>query len=565
MRCTKTVYTSILKSIVLNQLRQQFSGVEEKLRSKLGLKLPTLFSSIILVLSQNTFFLFFVFFFESLTNETAKSWIIVAVLLFNFILPSTMARQNASRIPHHPVNDLLWQSQGRQNQLLNVVLLAEVFVFWLNEILFHAMALYILLKISSHFIVGIALCLGWVLLVSSIYFLKLKKIVLQAWNVEARLLKDRERFYLLKVLFSCGFVWLLSKIILPPFMKQTVSVNMHHHGLLKTLVTFSQNIKVIFVDTYQTLLKTICINVHWLYGLLTISIVCYVCATMYYFYRYSNYVFLLHKNTTIPIPTTKSNIFKFYRWLGQTLHAKQPWIVRDLLLFERMVVHTKISQKTFLLLPPAICTIIGLSIFLIANLQNYVSFVFAFWFVCWMAISQTVWVWLWNYPILHPSSELRQIDLVRLTPNFTMTQYMESKTTLVRLLLFPVQCIVTFIFIIACIIMNGSFFHLCIALIASWLLFSMNCLLSTYWMRLCSRFDYDNMFMIRFDTYESKVLHAFFTIPKRVINGFLCIVFFIGVFMDHSFGARIFYDIFIVIVILWGMSLFLSKRKTVVS
>lgn len=75
----------------MEQLRQDFSGMNEKLRTKLGVKLPAILNWIIIILSQNIFFLFFVFFFESITNNTARNWIIFTVLLFNFILPGSMA------------------------------------------------------------------------------------------------------------------------------------------------------------------------------------------------------------------------------------------------------------------------------------------------------------------------------------------------------------------------------------------------------------------------------------------------------------------------------------------
>ncbi|MGR5897488.1 hypothetical protein ACT7C8_00795 [Bacillus cereus] len=203
----------------------------------------------------------------------------------------------------------------------------------------------------------------------------------------------------------------------------------------------------------------------------------------------------------------------------------------------------------------------GFSIFFIGNLDNFTNFILGFWFICWIAISQTIWLWLWNYPILHPSSELRQIDLVKLTPFFSEKQYMESKRKLLMLLLCPLQLIISVIFMIGFIIMDGSILELCIGIIGSWLLSFVSCILSTYWLQLCSRFDYENIFMIRLDTYETKVLQYFFTIPKRIINGLLFIVFFIGVFLDHSLGRTFFYDIFMMLIIVWGFSLFFSKRK----
>ncbi|MED2762571.1 hypothetical protein P4283_10810 [Bacillus thuringiensis] len=549
----------ILKNIILDQLRQDFSGVNEKLRTKLGLKLPTLLNWIIIILSQNIFFLFFVFFFESITNDTARNWIIFSVLLFNFILPSSMARQNSNRISNNPLIDTLWQSQYNQNQLLNVTLLAEVIMFWAHEFMLQAMGLYIIIKLSPNFIICAFSIICWIVLISSIYFSKLRKTVLQAWGTEVRITQNIEIFYLLRVILISAGIWLISKTMFLPLIKEPIPSNTYNQGIFKTFSTFSKHLELVFINHFQELLKAI--HYGWMYYILGTVIFCYLVMTAFYFIYYSNKMNFTEKRTTLTLEKSTSYIFKFYQWIGKLVYSKNPWIRRDLIILERLTIHTKVSQKTFLFIPPAFCSIMSLSIFFIENLENYTNFILGFWFVCWIAISQTIWLWLWNYPTLHPSSELRQINLVKLTPYFSNIQYMESKRKLLMLLLCPLQIIISVIFVIGFIIMNGSILELCIGIIGTWLLSFMSCILSTYWLLLCSRFDYENIFMIRLDTYETKALQYFFTIPKRIINGLLFVVFFIGVFLDHSLGKMFFYDIFMMLLIVWGFSWFFSKKK----
>ncbi|MEN8648829.1 hypothetical protein ABFE25_30200 [Bacillus toyonensis] len=533
--------------------------MNEKLRTKLGLKLPILLNWIIIILSQNIFFLFFVFFFESITNDTARNWIIFAVLLFNFILPSSMARQNSNRISNNPLIDTLWQSQYNQNQLLNVTLLAEVIMFWAHEFMLQAMGLYVIIKISPNFIICAFSIISWILLISSIYFSKLRKTVLQSWGSEVRIVQNTEIFYLLRVILISLGIWLISKTLFLPLIKEPVPSNTYNQGIFKTFSTFSKHLELVFINHFQGLLKIV--HYDWMYYIFGAVIFCYLVMTAFYLIYYSNKMNFTEKRTTLTLEKSTSYIFKFYQWIGKLVYSKNPWIRRDLIILERLTIHTKISQKTFLLIPPAFCSIMGLSIFFIENIDNYTNFILGFWFVCWIAISQTIWLWLWNYPILHPSSELRQIDLVKLTPYFSDTQYMECKRKLLMLLLWPLQIIISVIFVIGFIIMNGSILELCVGIIGTWLLSFMSCILSTYWLQLCSRFDYENIFMIRLDTYETKVLQYFFTIPKRIINGLLFIVFFIGVFLDHSLGKMFFYDIFMMLIIVWGFSWFFSKKK----
>ncbi|MFU2108858.1 hypothetical protein ACM6L3_19130 [Paenibacillus larvae] len=170
--------------------------------------------------------------------------------------------------------------------------------------------------------------------------------------------------------------------------------------------------------------------------------------------------------------------------------------------------------------------------------------------------TDSTWLWLWSYPILHPSSELRQIDLVKLSPKYSINQFMNTKMRLIMILLIPLQCVINGVLIVGVFLLNGSFMQLLVGIIGSWLLFFISAFISTVWMKFCSRFDYPNLFMVRIDTYESKFVHQSFMIPKRMLNAGLCIVFFIGAFIHFEQGQKLFYDIFFILFVLWGFALF---------
>lgn len=59
-------YSFILKTIVLDQMRQDFAGITEQLKNKLGIKLPASLSWIFSLLSQNMLLLLFAFFLKAL-------------------------------------------------------------------------------------------------------------------------------------------------------------------------------------------------------------------------------------------------------------------------------------------------------------------------------------------------------------------------------------------------------------------------------------------------------------------------------------------------------------------
>lgn len=83
-------------------------------------------------------------------------------------------------------NSLYAEHQYNQNQLLNVTLLTEVIMFWAHEFMFQAMGLYIIIKISPNFIIGVFFIICWIMLISSIYFSRLKKAILQSRDTEVR-------------------------------------------------------------------------------------------------------------------------------------------------------------------------------------------------------------------------------------------------------------------------------------------------------------------------------------------------------------------------------------------
>lgn len=92
---------TILKHMMVDQLRQDFVMVTKKTKEEFGIQLPATLSWMITLLFQNMLLLLFALVFESITDPQFKGIVIFIVLLFNLLLPGTMARQNANRISHH--------------------------------------------------------------------------------------------------------------------------------------------------------------------------------------------------------------------------------------------------------------------------------------------------------------------------------------------------------------------------------------------------------------------------------------------------------------------------------
>ena len=107
-------------------------------------------------------------------------------------------------------------------------------------------------------------------------------------------------------------------------------------------------------------------------------------------------------------------------------------------------------------------------------------------------------------------------------------------------------------------------FEFTIGILGSIILFNVNVFVSTFWLKLCSRFDFSNMYMIRMDSYEVKVIQYFFTFPKRLISGALGIVFFAALFLkiDSSFELSLLTDTFFGIVAVGLLCWYFMKTKS---
>lgn len=56
-------------------------------------------------------------------------------------------------------------------------------MFWLHELMLEIIAIYVLIRLSPDFISGLLLILIWLLFISTIYYVNLKKEVLKSWGL----------------------------------------------------------------------------------------------------------------------------------------------------------------------------------------------------------------------------------------------------------------------------------------------------------------------------------------------------------------------------------------------
>lgn len=126
-------FKRFLYTVILDQIRQEFSGLVSKIKSELGIKVPNSLAWVIAIGLQNVFFLMAILVFQNL--RSTQLWPIVAtvVLIFNLFLPRTIARRSAYRIANHPLYETLRLSVYEEGQLIFAWLIAETILFWIRD------------------------------------------------------------------------------------------------------------------------------------------------------------------------------------------------------------------------------------------------------------------------------------------------------------------------------------------------------------------------------------------------------------------------------------------------
>lgn len=546
----------ILKTILLDQIRQEFAGILDNIKKKLGIRLPNWINWSLAILMQNSLVLFIAFFLENFQDTPFWLIAVILILIFNLILPTTMARQNAIRISEHPLQFLLWQSPYDTKRLLFIWLTAETIMFWIYEMMFELTALYILIRIAPNWITASILVIVWLTFVSIIYYVVLQREILKKWGYKIVVSTRHELFYLFRLSIIAVFAGFIIQKILLPFTLHPISSDVLQQDLREGFSVFIQYFKKNLLQQSESLWNLILHNIE-------INIALFILCAILIGWIVTKYLFSsiqIRYYHSAHIKDTSNNwIFTFYHWLSCVCFPKNIWIQRDLLLIDRLRVYTRMPVRFTLFFPPALASVIAFTVLLPYSVPA-TSFSICFWFIGAFTLYQTAWLFIWNHPILHPSSELKQIELVYLSPIYQVGDFMQSKIKLMMILLFPFQLILSFLFTCGIILSKGSWTNWVIGLIGLWMLFFVISIFSTWWLALGSRFDYPHIFAVRMDTYEARLVQFVYNIPKRVITIGLFIVFFISFFSDHQLDQKIFYDVFLILLLILAIAFYVFWR-----
>lgn len=219
----------VSKSIFSDQFRQDFIGISGKIKQQLGISLPNHVGWAVALFFQSTFAVLMCALILEGIPKGQLWWVITGlVLLYNLFLPATMGRQNAIHISENPVQNQLWQSPHPQRKLFFAWLLAEVVLFWLHELSFQLVAFYVLVRMTSSWVIAVTLILIWFLVVSNIYMGVLYREVCKRWLAFSVVNKKHEIYYLLQCFGISLFLCLIANEVFIPLTTHPLSSDLIH-------------------------------------------------------------------------------------------------------------------------------------------------------------------------------------------------------------------------------------------------------------------------------------------------------------------------------------------------
>ncbi|WP_157935393.1 stage II sporulation protein M [Kyrpidia spormannii] len=536
----KWVRWEIVRIMVLNQTRQEFATVVLKLKEIFGIAVPAWVVWTVAVVLQNSVFVMIAYLV--LGSRGIPGWWVLAglALLFNLYMPSTMARRDVERLRNDPLRDILKQSPWPDEDLTITWLLGETACFWIRHIGLQFVSVAIILDVTGNLVLGFGIAILWIAVVSGVYLWTLYRHV---YGPAANPYRMPPVLYIISLTVVTGLLWFVSDQVLTDFADHPISVSIFRSD--HAWLILPQALRARFSSSLSGIWEMF-IHHKWL-GWLSVAFFCtflalYIVVGIRYRMRAAQ-----SDVVTVGDPDV---LFRLYHLLARHLFPRNPFIWRDLLWIQRFQNRTQFPLRTELWLPPSISSAVAVSV-VSWSLKDLSAFVLIFWAISLYAVYQSLWFMLWSFPILYPSSELRQVDLLNLSPNTSVRQMKIAKIALLGVLGFPLLLELSLIFLIGAFSVGFEWLHAITGLIGLWLIYLLVTVLSGAWMFVLNRVDYPNIFSIQLVTMETKFFQFLYQVPRRLLSTVFVLLFLTAyLFNDHHLNATLEYSTFLGVMLL---------------
>lgn len=484
----------LLKWILKDEFKHEFFPLMAEIKKKLNIRVNQVALFLIFLIYQYTFIFLLLLLLYGIREKTLFLLVLLLVSFFNLMLPGTIARASFQRIEENPLFDSLLMSELSINESKRLIVLAELGSFWIHN--FYLEMISIGLLIIRYKFIGVVCSLLWIIAVSFI-FLKtlLKKADLQHTVSDSNSL----RLYVFRLIASGVVVYNIFYFLIGSLSTISIEEFFSAEGLRDYLKNYLEGIAGTFKD-----------NSLYFIGIISLLIYIYILISVW------------EKKVRFVRINEKKTLFQKKYGLFLCKMTKNFFVQRDIKWIVRIL--SKLEMNIFqLIFPSAIIFLVISFVFLVCSNKDPYAVLISLDFIFWVGVYQFSYFLVQKIPIFNISSELRNIDLITMS-NKEIRQLIKAKHILLSMFCCPLLIFIIFAKLImiywACNIGIVLF-----SLFIDMLIFEICILLSLKWTLILPRFDWDNIFMLKLDNFDTQILRQFLLIPSRIVTLFFSVSF----------------------------------------
>lgn len=521
----------LLKWIIKDEFNHEFHPLMMEIKKKLNLKVNTVSLFFILLVYQYAFIFLLLILMFGIRTSNLFMFALGVISVFNLFLPRTIARTSVQRIGENPVYECLVMSDLSLNQSKWIMIFSELGNFWIHNFSFELLS--ICLFIIKFRGIGIIYSIIWVVIVSFIFL----KVLIKKADIHHSIVYSHSlRTYIFNLIVVGVIAYNIFDIFVRTLSKISMSEFFEPRGLSKYARDYVSRIINVFKEKSFYLLMT-ALALFILYMLIRLWV---------------------QKIHLLKIEVLKDSILKKYIAFISKI-TKSTFVNRDIKLIFNILSKLEINVFT-IVFPSGIIFMLVAYVFLVLNSSNQYATILSLDFIFWTVIYQFASFLVQKIPIFNISSELYNIELIIMS-NSTMRLLIKSKHKLLAIFCSPLLVLIL-IEKISLIFMNCNPLIILLSLVINIGIFAICIILVLKWTLILPNFDWDNIFMLKQDNFDSQILQQFLLVPGRIVTLYFSISFVLANIVSINYEISfmlLYYSLTLIGIII--MYILLSRRN----
>ncbi|MDS0933502.1 hypothetical protein WL278_12910 [Staphylococcus caprae] len=514
---------NLIKYNFQNTITHEFYNVSVELQKKLSLNIPIKYIYPLAFIYQNTFIFLILLFLFHIQETNVFSIVFILITIFNLLLPITLARTERNRLTSNPSYQILKLGELNNKESLDILLYSEIINFWIHNFMLEFITIFLLLVKFGY--KGIPFIFLWILIISYLY----KRYLLVNQKVTY---KPRTAFqYLSSQLINLSLTVFIFSVLINPSKKIALTNFFSGDNIRNYFQHYFQKIESNILDIFGNYIT---------YIYIFIAVFIYILGS--YFWG--------------------STVLKQIEKIKQHFLRKNNnvFLKRDINLINNTISQFNVS-KYFLILPTATLFLLSVAIIYIINHNDSNIILISLDTLYWVTLYQTITYIIRYLPIINISSELRNVNLIYFSEKYQINDLIRAKYTLLFLFTSPIIIINLLVKTFVLFFTDLTLVNFILSIISTLLLTVTSYIVSLKWTLMGPKFNFDNLFMIRQERFDTQILQQFTIIPFRIITIILGFAFFVVNFINIHISSNLFSLYLVLCIFICSFFILLLHRR----